>query len=98
MSASRGSLEGCPKTAILVGAGNRGHIYATYATHCPNQLKVHLLQSNLHKEPPLGVAKLAVIHRWLSYQGSNRNVNVEVSLYSLNPVKTTGHRKNKTDV
>ena len=37
-----------------------------WKTKSPSQ-NCLVVQSNLYKEPPLGVAKLAVIHRWLSY-------------------------------
>ena len=32
--------EGTPKTAIVVGAGNRGHGYSYYAKYYPEQFKV----------------------------------------------------------
>ena len=33
--------EGTPKTAIIVGAGARGHCYSYYAKYYPNRFKVN---------------------------------------------------------
>ena len=36
--------SGTPKTAIIIGAGQRGHVYPYYAAVYPKQLKVYILK------------------------------------------------------
>jgi len=42
-----------PLTAIVIGAGNRGNVYAGYALKYPDELKI------------VGVAEPAPLQRWL---------------------------------